>query len=972
MQGRLSSTGTVTNCAWEMAERSDAWRLPVLQELQRRYQPHVAVCHGCRVELRDQTGKKKLRKGWRIISSHEGLCQALQLPCKCPREYQHGKCEGEAASRSAKYTPDFARRVTQALMFELGPQQVIQECQGRTKLPEVFGEELTCDCHQAKEAGSCGKCLLGDRVIQIGQDSGCSENPKPEAEQAWETQDLVPEPETEEAMSCAAQQVQEAEQQAKELLRQGDFSYASCEALIRSMPLRASMSRPGKLGAGRVTYFSFGAYSYGSQYGITKRTQQLPQCVKYLNRFVSDKCESSRKWTSLVVNVNQSMPLHKDVNNETNQPNMVIGISNYQKGGLWVQHTDQAKLLRCKGLEGESLCSRVTPSGEQVWGSIQDTRHRVVEFPPKAWRGTEAWTGERVVLSAYTSRGLGHLTQSELQQLRVTGFPVPPRPNKVAHGIYAAGMSSSERQKEEERLKRQIYLLHAATGHCSTRHLLEALKRRNAKPEVLKLAAEFKCSICEERKKITPRHVASLEPLPPKFHTISADIGHWRHPKTGEHHQFMIILDEGSRFRIARILSTGAKQQPSGADCVAYMREGWAQIFGNPRTLRLDPAGNFRSVAISDYCHRHEIYLDLVPGEAHWKIGACEQAVHGLKTVMSKICASEETISAEEALATAVRTFNQRDLIRGFSPVQHVLGQVPDETGRIHVATPAIPPELLIENPNAEFQRAVQRRVEAEKAHADWNAQQRLKRAANSRSRPVMDYQPGELVFYWRQQDSAKHRQRPSTKRGYFMGPARILATETRRNPDGTLQPGSSVWCVRGRQLIKCCVEQLRRASQREELVESLADQDATPWSFNRVSEQIGGNQYEDVSGSRPSDDEWWRAQEPEEEQQPTRYRLRRKRPAQQAPENDSDEELIPDDARTPSASSRQRPRRIDEAGECWWAQIRDDAWGSDEIDFWHNSGSSVEVAVDMPDRSKDWNRALQDLGLLHGGGHET
>ena len=94
-------------------------------------------------------------------------------------------------------------------------------------------------------------------------------------------------------------------------------------------------------------------------------------------------------------------------------------------------------------------------------------------------------------------------------------------------------------------------------------------------------------------------------------------------------------------------------------------------------------------------------------------------------------------MSAEEALATAVRTFNQRDLVRGYSPVQHVLGQAPDETGRIDVSRPHIPPELLVENPSTEFQEAVRRRAEAEKAHSEWVARQRLVRAANSRSKRV-------------------------------------------------------------------------------------------------------------------------------------------------------------------------------------------------------------------------------------------
>ena len=424
------------------------------------------------------------------------------------------------------------------------------------------------------------------------------------------------------------------------------------------------------------------------------------------------------------------------------------------------------------------------------------------------------------------------------------------------------------------------------------------------------------------------------------------------------HHQFMVILDEGSRFRIAKILSSGVKQQPSGAACVEYLHEGWTQIFGNPRTLRLDPAGNFRGEAVSAYCHRQNIYLDLVPGEAHWKIGACEQAVQGLKIVMSKLCDAEDTITAEEALSTAARVFNQRDLIRGFAPVQHVLGQVPDETGRIEIGGNPVPPELLIENPNTEFQDSVRRRAEAEKAHAEWNAQQRLNRAANSRSRPTTDFYAGDLVFYWRQQDSAKHRQGPSSKRGYFMGPARILATEMRRNPDGTLQPGSSVWCVRGRQLIKCCVEQLRRASQREELVESMLEHDQTPWNFRRIAEQIGGNQYQDVTGERPDDTEWWRAQDASLEQRPARYRIRGKRPAVAPPPEDSDEELIPDDERTPATSSRQRPRRSDERGERWWSQVKEEAWESSNEAYWQERKASVEVEVEMPCSARQHGRS--------------
>ena len=121
-------------------------------------------------------------------------------------------------------------------------------------------------------------------------------------------------------------------------------------------------------------------------------------------------------------------------------------------------------------------------------------------------------------------------------------------------------------QREDERIKKQLHLLLSATGHGSLRHLFQALKRRNAPKRVFELARTFTYAVCSERRRVNPRLV---------WHTIAADIGHWQHPETHEHVQFMLIIDEGSRFRIAGVLSKGHKQQPSAATCSQYLREGW-------------------------------------------------------------------------------------------------------------------------------------------------------------------------------------------------------------------------------------------------------------------------------------------------------------------------------------------------------------------------------------------------------------
>ena len=197
-------------------------------------------------------------------------------------------------------------------------------------------------------------------------------------------------------------------------------------------------------------------------------------------------------------------------------------------------------------------------------------------------------------------------------------------------------------------------------------------------------------------------------------------------------------------------------------------------------------------------------------------------------------------------------------------------------TGRIVQNPEGLAEECLIESADAEFEQSARLRAEAEKAHAQWQAEQRITRALNSRAKPVHDYQPGELVYFWRTQEAGQGRRQPGHKQGRFLGPARVLATETRRESDGSLRPGSAVWCVRGRNFIKCCPEQIRRASPREEMLEALAHEhgkEATPWTFHKVAEEIGGSRYEDISSEKPEVQEWYRAQDLQEEEPPVRYR---------------------------------------------------------------------------------------------------
>ena len=863
--------------SWEWPEHSDAWRLPFMRRFREQFGLHEAVTKGCRVNARQLSTQQLLSKGWRIWTSCARLAEVMHLPCRCDKGYQHGQCVGPEALRSERYTYEFAKRVGGVFLQELSHQQVLEESSGKTRLPEGFGDGSRCMCQLFGEhhvGVRCGGCLGG-----LSSQAGLGLGNQPQAGTPTQGEEekihslgnqctgegiqgvfgVMTAEELEAFMSKEAYDSLEAE--AQSLYQKGQFQHDTCQEHLAKLPLAPVARHRKMLGSGHAVYLAFGMYAHEAQYGITNRSYRFRHLVRYLNGYLDHWDPEQHPRTSLVVSLNNLLPLHKDNHNDARYNNHVIGLGPYTGGELWVEGS-------VKDPKVHQVQERVLGNGDQVQGYLAPTRHQVVSFAPNKWHETQKWKGDRWMISGYVARGWQFLGMVEQGLLSKMGFHCPreapqeayvQEPSSPSRSSHPRGPEAPASKQQIESIKKKLYLLHAATGHGSKKGLVEALKRRGASELVLGLAREFTCSVCAEKKRPPPRNLASLEVLPPKWHTVSTDIGHWFHAHKNLHVQFMLVIDEGSRFRIAKVLTRGSKQQPTGADCVAYLREGWMQVFGTPDTLRLDPAGAFRGETMANFCDRHSIYLDMIPADAHWQIGTCEQAIKGTKELMTKLCDDDPELSPEEALSVAVRTFNSREQIRGFTPIQHAFGRNPDVTGRVIERPQAVPEELLSEGTGLDFEASARRRATAEKALCDWQAQQRISRATNSRSRPSYDYVPGELVYYWRSQASGRSRQQPGGRQGFFLGPARVLATETRRSPEGQLRPGSSIWIVKGRTLLKCCPEQLRRASPREELIEALStsrNQDPTPWTFQRVVEEIGGNQYEDISGEQPGPSE--------------------------------------------------------------------------------------------------------------------
>lgn len=397
---------------------------------------------------------------------------------------------------------------------------------------------------------------------------------------------------------------------------------------------------------------------------------------------------------------------------------------------------------------------------------------------------------------------------------------------------------------------RQLRRIHSATGHCSVEYLLKALRKRNASPDVLEVAREFRCPTCAERAAPKPRPQASLDDLPEKWSRMQADAGTWVHPEGGGATQFLLGIDEGSRLRVGNLLASGRTRGVAGQDLVDFFETKWKPLFGDPSSIRVDPAGAFRGHLIDEYFSSRNILLDTVPAEAHWQLSLAERSVQTTKSMMTALALEFPEMRVQELFARAVWAQNAKDQYLGFSPMQHVFGRSPLGDTRLHQCSHEVMPVLTEHGVSAEFGVDMLAMKRAEQLFVEEQYKHRLARAEHSGSRRLHEFRPGDLVFYWRKQLVGDNRPSGSQtfRSGAFLGPARVLATETRVNSDGTYRAGSCIWIVRGTRLFKVAPQQLRPASEREEAWCELEEDHPLPWTISGCLDTAGRKTYLDLT----------------------------------------------------------------------------------------------------------------------------
>ncbi|CAE7378923.1 RE1, partial [Symbiodinium pilosum] len=381
------------------------------------------------------------------------------------------------------------------------------------------------------------------------------------------------------------------------------------------------------------------------------------------------------------------------------------------------------------------------------------------------------------------------------------------------------------------------------------------------------------------------------------------DAAHWT-PGPGDSRnkcQFMVFVDEASRFAVAKLFRKDGGGHVTANDITSAFHEVWEPCFGLPELIRADPDGACRSKELDQHFQQLGIETDNIPADAHWKISVVERSIQWIKELMTK-CAGENPQHSHEAiLAQAVRTWNQREPVRGYSPFQWMLGKAPDFEDRMFI------PDVH-KLPAACFT---------------------TQKAGSKDPRASAVIARSDLVYFWRLQGKNRQSNGSGLRHGAYAGPARILAMETKQK-DGKVTPGSSVWLIRGLRLVKASIEQLRPATERETVLHELTSTTPDlPWTTTKLAEELGPHDYDDVTKDGAPD--------PDQDPDITEDM------------EDSEPELIPDDsAAGPPAVRRGVPP------EARFVEVEDDR---QSLPTEH----AVEVSLALPDTKKKFEQFIRD-----------
>ena len=178
--------------------------------------------------------------------------------------------------------------------------------------------------------------------------------------------------------------------------------------LFLRLPREAS-ARSVFEGRHSITY-SAGMYVHGGIAGLRRTCTLHPVSISVFCKYIRQCCPGLRFTSFSILQNSLSMP-HIDASNLVDEPNLVLPLTSFKGGGLWVATEGGDVFVRHKGCE--------------VAGTVLPVHAGATLFNPHRLHCTRPWRGRRVVLVAYCLRGTELLAPGLRASLLELGFSLP-------------------------------------------------------------------------------------------------------------------------------------------------------------------------------------------------------------------------------------------------------------------------------------------------------------------------------------------------------------------------------------------------------------------------------------------------------------------------------------------------------------------------------------------------------------------
>ena len=801
---------------------------------------------GCNYGLRNEQTQQFIKKQWMVKTTDEGFHKYFRAKV-CPGNHgQHCHIEGTETSKTAYYPWRMVQAIARHWRDRTAPVRHVHLLQCRDELSHLS------DCDDDEEANF----ILRE----------------------WDEQEPPTDVADEYEMQMCESERISLEALAREARLRERFDKNSCENIVMEVAAKAAAETRANSRWPQQPPFRIllGAYSHGAFSGVTRSSLKFPELNRFLNSYLRHWLPGL-SWSSISLTVNGKTGPHRDHHNLKNSTNYIHGLGNFDKGGVW--------------LEGQPPCGytavkRQLPNGSMVTGFVVPLNGQFVAFDPSCTHATQAWTGCRISITAFTTRLLPRMSTEDLSQLKKLCFPLETTTTELprhvlqfplndkclmmcpaATNIKEPEQGSKDEDDEEvptaarEQWQAQIAKFHKAAGHPINRNLAKIVKDAGHPEWKVKAALEHYCPSCASLKvggtssgQVPP---ASTHAMYGAWEAVGVDSGEWIPPGGKKKVKFLLFMDLATKLRVVQPLFVYdflEMKAESGEDFVRSFTDKWLANFPKPKVLVLDAAKSFVSEAVHDYASNLNIQLSYVAEKEPWAHGTLEAGVQDLKMTASAIYLEDQEQALQLTLILAASALNATEYTAGFTSYQWAFGReysLTDEDVRTFETA----------NYQDEFVRLVQARRKAEEIARSSRAKRVLSKLGNTTVRqPVRQFAPMDLVKVWRKvwpQHQFKGPRGGFKKSGrpHWIGPGRVVFHEVLPHQDPSDDRRHVVWVLVGSQLLRCSVHSVRPVTETERFQYETSGEDRSS-TWRTLADVLPRREYHDIVDQAPQEDE--------------------------------------------------------------------------------------------------------------------